>query len=218
MLEAGAGGSAMYELYGTLQTGTCAIQAALEEAGAPYRMIEVTTKKGEHRTEAYRAVNPRQQVPALRLPDGSVVTEGPAILMHIADAHPHRLLAPPPGSSKRAQLDRWLVFFCANVYEGELRKLFGSRYTTDPAGVEAVQASARAYVERHYRIFEEDVAGSPFFFGPDLTVLDIYVWMLAEWMERDWIEANCPRIAALARAVRGRPLIAPIHAANFGSS
>lgn len=208
----------MYELYGTLQTGTCAIQAALEEAGASYRMIEITTKKGDHRTEAYRAVNPRQQVPALRLPDGSVVTEGPAILMHIADAHPQRLLAPPPGSSKRAQMDRWLVFFCANVYEGELRKLFGSRYTDDPAGTEAVQSSARAYVERHYRIFEDAIADGPFFFGTDLTVLDIYVWMLAQWMERDWIEANCPRIAALAKAVRERPLIAPIHAANFGSA
>jgi GST-like protein len=208
----------MYELYGTLQTGTCAIQAALEEAGAPYRMIEVTTKTGGHRTEAYRAVNPRQQVPALRLADGSVVTEGPAILMHIADSHPHRRLAPPPGSTQRAQLDRWLVFFCANVYEGELRKLFGSRYTSDPAGVEAVQASAHAYVERHYRIFEEAMGDpGPFFFGPDLTVLDIYVWMLAQWMDQAWIESNCPRIANLARAVRARPLIAPIHAANFGT-
>ena len=207
----------MYELYGTLQTGTCAVQAALEEAGAPYRMIEVTTKKGEHRTETYRAINPRQQVPALRLPDGSVVTEGPAILMHIADSHPHRRLAPPPGSAQRAQMDRWLVFFCANVYEGELRKLFGSRYTIDPAGVEAVQASARAYVERHYRIFEEAMGdASPFFFGSAITVLEIYVWMLAQWMDQEWIETNCPRVATLARAVAARPLIAPIHKANFG--
>lgn len=209
----------MYELYGTLQTGTCAVQAALEEAGAPYRMIEVTTKKGEHRTDAYRAINPRQQVPALRLPDGSIVTEGPAILMHIADSHPHRMLAPPPGSAQRAQMDRWLVFFCANVYEGELRKLFGSRYTTDAAGVAAVQESANAYVERHYRIFEEAMGDpGPFFFGPGLTVLDIYVWMLAQWMDQGWIEANCPRVAILGRAVRTRPLIAPIHEANFGAA
>lgn len=207
----------MYELYGTLGTGTCAVQAALEEAGAPYRMIEVTTKKGEHRTETYRAINPRQQVPALRLPDGSVVTEGPAILMHIADSHPHRQLAPPPGSAQRAQMDRWLVFFCANVYEGELRKLFGSRYTIDPAGVEAVQASARAYVERHYRIFEEAMGdASPFFFGSGITVLDIYVWMLAQWSGGAWMREYCPRIASLSEAVATRPLIAPIHKANFG--
>src|SRR5262245_53876006 len=119
----------MYTLYGTVQTGTCAVEAALEEIGAPYRMVEVTTKEGAHLTEAYRAVNPRQQVPSLALPDGSVVTEGPAILIHLADSHRQAELAPEPGTPMRAQHDRWLIYFAVNVYEGELRKVFPDRYT-----------------------------------------------------------------------------------------
>ena len=73
----------MYKLYGTKGTGTCAIKAALVEAGAPFEEIEVTTRKRQHLTADYRRINPRQQVPALMLPDGSIVTESAAMLLHI---------------------------------------------------------------------------------------------------------------------------------------
>lgn len=113
-----------YTLYGFKLTGSCAIEAALAEARVPYEFVSVSTKLGETRSEAFTKINPRQQVPVLQLPDGTIVTEGPAILTHIADAHPQSELSPPPGSSQRAQHDRWLAFFHANVYEGELRQLF----------------------------------------------------------------------------------------------
>ncbi len=33
----------MYKLYGSLGTGTCAVKAALTEAGAPFEEVEITT-------------------------------------------------------------------------------------------------------------------------------------------------------------------------------
>lgn len=206
----------MYTLYGTNKTGTCAIQAALAELDVGYRFVEVSTREGQHLNESYRRVNPRQQVPALKLPDGTVVTEGPAILLHLVDAHPETPLAPPPGSSERSLMTRWLVYFCANVYEGELRKLFPERYTTESSGSHGVQAAAVDYVNRHYRIFEEFIDVGPYVFGDKLTVLDIYVWMLSQWMDGPWLSAHCPKIAALAEQVKMRPRVAPIHQANFG--
>jgi glutathione S-transferase len=213
----GKGATIGYVLYGTRLTGTCAVQAALEEVGASYEHVEISTRKGDHLNESYRAINPRQQVPSLRLPDGCMVTEGPAMLLHIADAHPQSRLAPTPGSSQRALHDRWLIFFAVNVYEGELRKLFGQRYTSDPAAASSVQESAVAYVNRHYALFEPQLVRGPYFFGDELTVLDIYVWMLSQWLDADWLAQNCPPIAALAANVAARPKIAPIHLDNFGT-
>ena len=206
----------MYKLYGTLQTGTCAAHAALLEAGATFELIEVKMRDDEHLGEDYRRINPRQQVPALGLPDGSVMTEGPAIRMHIADAHPDACLAPPPGSSLRAQHDRWLMFFAVNVYEGELRKLFGARYTDDPECSLAVQVAAATYVERHYLIFEESLSTGPYFFGEQFTVLDIYAWMLAQWIDGSWLREHCPKVNALSGHVMKRHRIEPIHRENFG--
>ena len=205
-----------YKLYGTVMTGTCAIHAALEELGVPYELVETTTSEGHQNTEEYRKINPRQQVPSLMLPDGQVVTEGPAILMHLADAHPEANLAPACGTTERSQINRWLLFFSANVYEGELRKMVGHLYTADPDGGEAVQTSANEYVNWHYDIFEKVLSDGPYFMGDNFTILDIYVWMLAQWMDMGWLTANCPKILRLADTVKVRPAVAPVHKLNFG--
>ncbi len=209
----------MYKLYGTTHTSTCAVKAALTEAGAPFEEVEITTRAEQHLTEEYRRINPRQQVPALMLPDGSIMTEGPAILLHIADAHPEASLAPPPGSSERAQHDRWLIFVAMNVNEAGQRMNYPERFTTDTNGTQAVEEAARASMDRHFGIFEEALGNGPYFFGGDLSMLDIYTWMLAQWPGGGmaWLEANCPKIVRLANTVRMRPKMAPIHEENFGA-
>ena len=209
----------MYRLYGTTHTSTCAAKAALAEADAPFEEVEIATRKQQHLTEEYRKINPRQQVPSLMLPDGSVMTEGPAILLHVADAHPGAGLAPPPGTSARAQHDRWLTFLALNVNEAGQRMNYPERFTTDSNGKQAVEEAARAYMDRHFGIFEEALGNGPYFFGDDLSMLDIYVWMLAQWPggSKASFEANCPKIVRLANTAKARPKIAPIHEENFGA-
>lgn len=202
----------MYKLYGSLGTGSAAVEAALAEAGAEYQVIPVVTKEGAHLTEQYTAINPRQQVPSLQLPDGSVMTEGAAMMMHIADAFPQAALAPHAGTSARAQHDRWLVFMAVNIYEGELRRAYPERYSDDAA---SVASKATDYVKRHYQILEAEVVG-PLFFGNDLTMVDIYLWTMATWTDPEWLAAHCPRVHALMTTVRNRPLVAPIDAAHAG--
>ena len=205
-----------YTLYGFKFTGSCAIEAALAEARVPHEFVAVSTKAGETRSETFTKINPRQQVPVLQLPDGTIITEGPAILSHIADAHPTSRLAPPPGTSQRATHDRWLAFFHANLYEGELRQLFPERYVDDPACAPSAKRAADQYVERHFLIFESELKNTPFFFGNGLTILDVYVWMLSQWMPQDWMTTNCPKVKRISDAVAARPLIAPVHAHHFG--
>ena len=200
----------MYRLYGSPGSGSAAVEAALAEAGVDYEVVATNTKQQAHLTDAYRTINPRQQVPALRLPDGSVMTEGSAMLLHLADAHPQAGLAPAPGSSARAQHDRWLIFMAVNVYEGELRHYYPDRYADNPA---SVLAKALDYVERHYAILEDAIKG-PYFFGDSLTMLDIYIWNMATWTDPVWLKDRTPRVHALMTAVRNRPLIAPIDAAH----
>ena len=205
----------MYKLYGWKLTGSLASEAALDEANANYEVIPVNIKEGEQHLPKYGHINPRRQLPALVLPDGSVMTEGAAILLHIADAHPQARLAPPPGSSERAQHDRWLFFFAVNVYEGELRKLKPQIYVSSENCVEAVKTAADNYVERHYEIFEKAMGDGPYAFGVNFTVLDIYIWMLAQWMPTEWLAVECPKINRLVESAKVRPGIAPVQERHF---
>jgi glutathione S-transferase len=205
----------MYRLYGWKLTGSLAIEAALSEAGAEFEIIPVNLKAGETQTEEFARLNPRRQLPVLTLPDGSSMSEGAAILLHIADAFPEARLAPSPGSPARAQHDRWLLFMAVNVYEGELRKLNPDRYTDDPASVDAVKSAAFNYVDRHYRLLNDAIVG-PYFLGETLSVLDIYVWMLAQWMAPDWLASECPEVKKLIEVVATRPKVAPVQTYHIG--
>ncbi len=57
-------------------------------------------------------VNPLSKVPALLLEDGTLLTEGAAILQHVAELAPERSLVPPAGTVERARLQAWLNWFC----------------------------------------------------------------------------------------------------------
>jgi glutathione S-transferase len=205
----------LYLLYGRTQTGVMAIEAALDEAKLPYRFISLAKPLTDADTAAFARINPRVQVPILIHPDGTIVTEGPAILHHIADASPQAHLIPPPGSSARARHDRWLAFFHANVYEGMLRELYPARYTDDPASAPALQSAATGYVRQHFQIFEAVKDSGPYLLGDAFTVFDIYLWMLCYWIDKDWLTLNCPRIARLWTTAAARPALARVAERHF---
>src|ERR1700683_1604879 len=84
-----------YKLYGRPGSGSLAVQVALEEIGAAYERIWVGREPAA--VEAFRAVNPAGRVPALVLPDGTVMFESAAMLMHLA-SQPQSRLAPRVGA------------------------------------------------------------------------------------------------------------------------
>lgn len=201
-----------YVLYGRPGSGSMVVEAALAELGvaSQFRLAERAADGGFD--PALRALNPRNQVPVLVLPDGSAVTETAAILLHLADAHPAAALAPPPGSSARAQHDRWLCFFHANVYEAMLRYFYSDRYVSDRGAAGAVKSSAHIYILQHFGLFEAEFGAGPYYNGDNLTMIDLYVWMLAQWAGAAL--ADCPKLTRLCANVAARPAIAPVQARN----
>ncbi|MDP4823939.1 MAG: glutathione S-transferase N-terminal domain-containing protein, partial [Aestuariivirgaceae bacterium] len=93
----------MYTLYGRPATGSAAVEALLEELGLPYRLENVSKGPDGQPSPAFLAtINPLGQVPALKLPDGTVITESAAIMIYLADLVPGANLAPLPTHPARA--------------------------------------------------------------------------------------------------------------------
>src|SRR5262249_16387101 len=86
--------SAMYTLYGRHGPGSASTEAGLTLVGAPWRMVETASWEPNAAFQALLEVNPLGQIPTLVLPDGSVLSESAAILIHLADAHPASGLLP----------------------------------------------------------------------------------------------------------------------------
>lgn len=75
------------------------------DQAANYHLVTLTTKTLPDGSD-YRKVNPKGQVPALILDDGTVLTEGPAILQYVADQAPDAALVPAAGSLGHKLINR----------------------------------------------------------------------------------------------------------------
>lgn len=202
----------MYGLYWNRGSGAFAVEALLREIGADYERIAVDIRAGAQREPAYLRLNPRGQVPALRLPDGSIMTETAAMALQLCETHPQAALLPAPGTAARAQALRWLFFAAANLYEGDLRWYYPERYSTDPAAAPGIRARAGADMDRDFAILDAAAAAEgPWFLETGFSALDVYLAMLAGWHpEPDSFPARFPRLARLVRAVAARPAITPL--------
>jgi glutathione S-transferase/GST-like protein len=205
----------MYKLFWAKSMGSMASEVLFEEIGAEYEKIAVDLEKQENRSAEFLAVNPTGQIPALILPDGTVMTESAAMVLHICDRHPEAKLAPPAGSSESARFQRWLVFMAATLYSTDQRLYYADRMTTDAAGTAGIEAAARAAMDRHFALLDDALNPGPYLLGETYSAVDVYLWMLAKWHpdEKQLFAAN-PRIAKLVDLVEARPAVAKVWAEN----
>ncbi len=201
----------MYKLYWSKMSGAMAPQALFEEIGASYEKIIIDLDQEENRSADFLAVNPMGQIPALVLPDGTLMTESAAMVLHVVDRHPEAKLAPPAGSPERARFERWLLFMASTLYSADLRTYYPDRFTTDPDGLEGVKAAAVADMDRYFVMLDDALNPGPYLLGESFSAVDIYLWMLAAWHPnpQQMLERN-PRVERLVKLVQARPAIARI--------
>jgi glutathione S-transferase len=200
-----------YKLYGWSGSGSVAVQVALEECGVPYERIWVGKEPAD--IAAYRRINPTGKVPALALPDGTVMFESAAMLIHLTAAHPEARLAPLAGTSRHAQFLQWMVFLSANVYESVLRLYYSDRYSTDGA---AAATGIRERADADYMTHLELISAclGPYVLGDHYSVADLYLYMLASWVpgEKSALYARLPALGMHAARLAARPAVVKVEA------
>ena len=202
----------MHVLHTETESGGFVVQAVLEAAGAEYRLVEVEGKSARQRTPEFLKLSPLGQVPVLELPDGTVMTESAAILIHLADTLAPGKLAPDAASRDRPAYLRWIVFMAVNLYGADLRLYYPQRYTTDDAGAQAVKEAALAHMDAQFAIVEEAIGDNAFLVSDSFSAADPYHLMLAHWHpDAGALFARHPNIARVCDATRKLP---PVKAAN----
>lgn len=196
----------MYTLYGRPGWGSALVEAQLVWYGHEFETVDFDDlfKSAQAREELAR-VNPLSQVPTLRLPDGSVMTESAAITLLLADDAGAKSLVPLPGDAARPAFLRWLVFLVANVYPT-------FTYADDPGRFVGHEAAHEDFLQRvgDYRKrlwgMVEGATQAPWFCGPTMTALDLYVGVMTRWTpKRPWFAEHCPKLTAIAHKVEALP-------------
>jgi len=204
--------SKSFTLYGRPSSGSFAVQVALEEIGAPYERIFFSQEPAD--VARLREINPTGKVPALTCPDGTLLFESAAILIHLALLYPGATVAPPPGTSRHGLFLQWMVFLSANLYDDVLRMYYSDRYSArGEADSDVIRQQGTADYLTHAALISQSLR--PYVLGTEYSIADAYLYMLASWYPKaSELQARLPALAAHTALVKQRPAIVKVEADN----
>ena len=194
-------GSAMKLYYAP---GACSLSPhiVLRETGAKFDLSKVdfvTRKTAEG--EDYNTVNPKGKVPALRLDDGEVLTEGAAIVQYIADKQGATQLAPAAGTKERVRLQEWLNFTASELHKG-FSPLFNSKTPED------YRTIVNENLSNKFAYLDKVLAGRDYLMGKTFTVADAYLFTILNWRHPLKIDISAYKnLQAYADRVGARPKV-----------
>lgn len=160
------------KLYYSPGASSLSCHIALREAGirADLVRVDLETKRVHETGESYLTKHPLGKVPALELDDGTVLTEGVAVLLFLADLAPASKLAPGAGTMLRLRAIEALAFVATELHKG-YSPMFDAHA---PASYKAHLASDPKPLHRVASL----VASGPFVLGEDFTVADAYLFSI----------------------------------------
>lgn len=161
-------------------TGSCGLapQIALREAGQTFDLVKVDFKTKTTVEGDYFQVTPKGFVPALKLENGDVITEGAVILQWIADHNPERKLLPAQGSAERYRALEWLNYIATDMHKG-YATLF-SPFLDDASKARFIAGN----LSTRFAYLDDHLSRNDFLLGTEFSVADAYLYNILTWSPR----------------------------------
>jgi glutathione S-transferase len=192
----------MLKLY--YSPGACSLSPhiALRESGLQFELEQVDLKTKKTKSgEDYNKINPKGYVPALKLSDGYLLTEGPAITQWIADQKPGSHLAPANGTAERYKLQEWLTYIGT-----EIHKNFSPLF--NPATPDETKNAVRGYLAKRFALVDDKLEGKDYLTGSQFTVADGYLFTVTNWANFVKFDLkDYPNLRAFQARVAARPKV-----------
>ena len=157
--------------------GACSLAShiTLRESGKDFTLdgVDLMKKRLENGDDFF-AVNPKGQVPALLLDDGTLLTEGVAIMQYLADTVPDRQLLAPTSSLSRYKTIEWL-----NYIATELNKGFTPLFRPDTP--EDFKPTVRALLEKKMQYVNDALQDNQWICGSRFSIADAYLFTVLRW-------------------------------------
>ncbi|QXA91151.1 glutathionine S-transferase [Citrobacter braakii] len=157
--------------------GACSLAShiTLRESGKDFTLdgVDLMKKRLENGDDFF-AVNPKGQVPALLLDDGTLLTEGVAIMQYLADTVPDRQLLAPTSSLSRYKTIEWLNYIATELHKG-FTPLFR------PDTPEDFKPTVRTLLEKKMQYVNDALQDNQWICGSRFSIADAYLFTVLRW-------------------------------------
>ncbi len=164
----------MYTIFtipGSCSTGIVVLLEKLQVEYTPVKREDVPN---------YTEIVPTNQVPALKTPDGQIITEGGAIALYLLEKHKSDML--PADLSEKAEFLRWLMFDFATLHPA-YGKMFALLYRVKIDETEKAKALKQlaGSVSDLWAVLDKELAKKKFITGDKPTIVDYLATIYSSW-------------------------------------
>ncbi|MDR3433778.1 MAG: glutathione transferase GstA [Rouxiella aceris] len=161
------------------KAGACSLSPhiVLREAGVDFSIekVDLSSKKTEEGDD-FLTINPKGQIPTLLLDDGTILTEGVAIVQYIADQKPDRQLMPEVGTLARYHALEWLNYIATELHKG-FSPLF------NPKAPDEFKSLMREALSKKFAYVNASLKDKNFLLGSHFSVADAYLFTVMRWAQ-----------------------------------
>ena len=183
--------------------GACSLSPHIvsNELGLTLELVkaDMKTKKTEH-GEDYLSISPKGYVPALKLDDGTLLTEGPVLVQYLAESVNNNELLPAAKTP-----ERYRAMEILNFITSELHKSFSPLFSD--AANDDVKAFARDKAKQRIQFLDTEILGDkPYLLGNNFSVCDAYCFTVLNWGNYVDIELS-DNLKAYQKRIASRPSV-----------
>lgn len=151
----------------------------LEETGVEYATVDVPIADKAHLSPRFLKINPKGRVPILHTPEGAI-SENPAILEYIAEAHPTFHLSDP---FQKAQARALAAYLGATAHVAFAHWKRGGRWAALSDTRDDLRQRAPHNLAHCAEYLEAELHWSPWAVGPHYSFCDPYVFQFTRWLD-----------------------------------
>ena len=173
--------------------GTCSLACNIAVAWLDAPVEVHTMEYGDHKKDAYLAINPKGKVPAVAMDDGSTLTELPAIMAWLGAEHGGEGYARDTKLGREE--DEALCWMSSEVHASYAPLFAPKMFAESEGGQDEVQAAVKKTLKGHYDRMEEQLSGD-WYLG-ERSFADAFLYVLTRWMPKaDLSLDDYPRLKA----------------------
>lgn len=177
----------------------------LLETGAAFDTSLMRFMKGQHKSPAYRALNPKGKVPLLTV-DGAPLTENVAIVSFLSQSFPDAGLMPAAASPLDAARHVADLCFCSATLHPIVTRLRMPGFFAGPAVSAAVREKATTAMRDHFQLVEDRLGEAAWWYGDAWSAMDAYLgWVFWRVEGAGFPVVDYPRFAGHFQRLSARP-------------
>jgi len=205
------------KLFNSPASTAMSAHAALEEIGCEYenRWVDIDRPLAQRDPE-FQALTPHGSVPVMVDDDGTVMFEGTAILLYLADRFPQAGLGPQVGDPRRGDFLKWLTYMTNTLQIAMQIYFMPYRHTTSSEGHAEVSAMGIERLHESWSFIDQACASpGPYLLGESFSACDLHLQMLSVWhRDTDSMRARYPYVKRCVELVEQRPAVQRIMRAH----